>query len=456
MRQDGYATGDTVDPDTETKRRIRDVAEAPKAKEAPFARTVKPDPTAPTLPTPPGPDRLHKFSSHVVWVSNDHSEIPPDIDPIINPGYKDPVAIKSTVQGGIAFAQALAANLTNPDEERIVVIVFGGYYEEDLSIPAGVIDLMGIGRPIIKGNHNLVLSVEGFGNRTFICDLELWGTDDTLVLPTLNIALLGDFPATTRTLVEIDRCYIHGPATAIYNPSSRINVYRSIIEVDYLSDDYTNIDTPAMFFGQNDLGYNEVRECYIAGVEDLQSPVGAAGYPNRGLAIELQGTDAPWTSTGVIVRNSVVTGYCKNYIWNIIFDHCDLYAGKKHATAGTKFMIAYGDSDSGVQGSCTYDHCAISTRYIAEEIDIGGTPTAGAVNEYIQHTKQLSYDTLDSSNDPLGQTVFGNMLGNTYVTHSSTWREYWNFNGATEAAVVNINSDVLVPIAACVSDYLHW
>lgn len=419
-------------------------------------------------------DRYHKWCSHYVLVSNDHN--PSDGDPVPNPGYRSVTATFSSVQDAITFAElTLVPKLANPNIERVAVCVMGGYYPENILIQTGSVDLVGVGtRPIIYGNHRIV---SGAGNRVLLCDLELWGTDDTLILPALYIDTVGDFPATAvPSMVEIDRCYIHGPGMAIESPSTRIGVYRSILETDFLNNTYTNIDTPTVKMGQFLVGYTEFRECYLMGVKDRRAPIGATGYPNHGRVVELVGGNAPWMQTGVVFRNCELTGYYENSLWNLLFNHCDLYGGKKHATAGTVLGFVQGDSGTNVHGAVTFNHCGLSCRYIAEEADLTDQfpgPWPAVTDIYIQHTKQLSYDTLDSSNNPVGSTVvsqvvFGTYgfftIGSTHVVHSDSWRTFWNaIAGPAEAAATLVlsapdapNGIPAVPIAAVVSNYTHW
>ena len=399
-------------------------------------------------------DRLHKWCSHYVFVSNDHNR---GEDKIPNPGYRSATATFSTVQGAYDYAKNYLVPLLADSEERVGVFIIGGYYNENLIFDYTQIDVVGLARPRIYGNA-VVTPAVGTNNMFRLENIEFKGKVGSYAL-TLNTA--NEYPATAVSMVEIERCWIHGPDGGI-DSRMRSVVYRSLIETDYKDAGYTNIDTAAAKVVMTSLFWTEFTECTISGVIDLRG--GAA--PNKGASILalnniLPGVYGPTGNTGVAIRHSTVLGYYRVQCWNLLFSHCDMYGGRKDA--GSDWLgYVQGDSASGVHGTVTFDHCGCSCRYIAGENDMNPVPIAAVTDVYIQHTKQL-YNNLGAF---AGQTVasvaaFGGVIpfggfGNTYVFHSATWREYWNFNGIGEAAIVNINSDVVVPLAAVPTLYVRY
>lgn len=113
-------------------------------------------------PPPPPPaiiiDRFHKWGRCYVTVSKDHF---PGDDPIPNPGYA-PTNAASTIEAALDKARELVAKMTEYSFERCTVVIFGGVYEEDISLDTRRerIDLVGIGNPIIYGNFLLGSTAE--------------------------------------------------------------------------------------------------------------------------------------------------------------------------------------------------------------------------------------------------------------------------------------------------------
>lgn len=427
-------------------------------------------PRAPQITTPPPDipaiiDRFHKFGRVYVTVSPIHF---PGMDPI-----EDPAAFHN-IMDAYNFAHDVLAPLFDAfTRNRIIIEVHGGYYEENLIVEADIIDFQGIGKVIVNGVHLVTPGSISYSNRINLIDITLCNLS-VVGSPALSILPMGDYPATEPAEINIDRCHIYGIGGGLYSVSGRVNCWRSILETSYESGLYTNIDEPAIELGKtSSYGYSLFEDCDIIGLQDNRASAGAVGYPNKGCAIKIGGVAAPWALSGALFSNCRIEGYAINEYWNIVFDHCKIYGGKKHATAGTLFLFLVGDSDVPVTGEVEFDHCKVVCRYLVEESDVGAVPTNGQVVERILHTKQMSYGAADSSVLVAGSTcwnIFGlygtAILGNTYVTHSSSWRDFWNFlAGPGDAALSilmsapNANAAPVVPsnpIAAVTSQYIHW
>jgi hypothetical protein len=426
-------------------------------KEIPAAILKTPTIETPTITPRDGPyfiDRLHKWCKYYVFVSADHN---PGEDEIPNPAYRSQTATFSSVQDAYDYAKSHLVPLLASDNERVAVIIIGGFYEENLILDYTQIDIVGLGRPRIYGNAT-VLPATGADNMFRLDNIEFWGKDGSYAL-TLNTA--GEYPSTLVSMVEIERCWIHGPDGGL-DARMRSVVYRSVIETDYKDSSYTNIDTAAAKVVMTSHLWTEFTECTISGVIDLRG----GALPNKGAAILALNNIIPGVynlagDTGVAVRHSTILGYYRVQCWNLFFSHCDMYGGRKDL--GSDWLgYVQGDSASGVHGTVTFDHCGCSCRYIAGENDMTPVPLAKVTDVYIQHTKQL-YNNLGAF---AGQTVasvaaFGGVIpfggfGNTHVFHSATWRTFWNAFAGVEVAVTNVNSDVGLPIAAVPTLYIRY
>lgn len=151
-RQPGESPGEDFKIlQTETNRRreseLSSVAQAPQTPVFPDDTLPAPDVTEADL----GPDRLHKWGSVYVAVSKNHN---PGEDPVINPGYKTEGIAFSSVVDAYRFAGEYLLPLI-ADDERIVVIVFGGTYSEPFNFGYSRVDLHGFGRPRMTGAINL-------------------------------------------------------------------------------------------------------------------------------------------------------------------------------------------------------------------------------------------------------------------------------------------------------------
>lgn len=423
-----------------------------KAAPAPI-RAATPPATAVQKPVAEPVDRLHKWCSHYVFVSNDHNA---GEDKIPNPGYRPATATFSTIQGAYDYAKTYLVPLLTSSEHRVTVAVIGGYYAENLTLEYGQVDIIGIGRPKIYG-HTLIAPGTSSINRIRLEDLEFNGIEGFYAL-TISPPI-GDFPIAPLALVEIDHCWIHGKDGGI-DSEARILVNRSIVEVDYKNSSYTNLDTPAIRLYKTAAGFSEIVESTVSGVIDKRG----GAFPNSGMSIwagnKAIGAYTAWDFTGVIFRHSTIIGYYRNDVWNLIFTHCDLYAGKKHATAGDLLGFISGDTGSGIHGALTLDHCGVSCRYIAEESDMTAPGANGVTDIYIQFTKQLTQvGAAAGSSIVPSPTLFGTYgfasTGNTYVVHGATWRAFFNGPGGVELAALT-NSDVNVAVAALPSNYVRY
>jgi hypothetical protein len=403
-------------------------------------------------------DRLHKWSSHYVVVSSDHNA---GEDPIPNPGYRSAGAVFSTVQDGYDYAknylQPLLGAAPLAAGKRVKLFLLGGYYEEDVNIGFDDIDIIGLGRPTIYGNMNIANATVPTRGRLLLQDLEIRGklVPDASI-PALTIGTTFDYPtASNPALVEIDRCWIHSVDGAIRS-ASRLGIYRSVVETDANSDLAPIISVnPALKITNAARGWSEIWDSWISGVIDHRAAVGVAGYPNKSYAIWARNPAPyiPYGDTGVMVRRSTVLGYVRNECWQLYFGHCDLYAGKKHATAGDMFSFTQGDSTTGIIGRTWFDHSMVACRYIGEVADMTFPTVANPcpTKIYVQFTKQLAHpgDWAGASIQP-GNVVFnlfGFSIGNngiTYAIKSSTFREYWEFNGAESAIMTDCDTGLVL------------
>lgn len=412
-----------------------------------------PTATSTTDPPPGENDREHKKSlSHVFISKQDFNDPQPE------------ASWFHTIQEGINYiVGTITPLLPNPDRDRVSLIVLGGDYEEDLLMPLGNYDIKGVDNPVIYGNHRVIV---GTTNKLLIRDLEMLGKPYSEDDPpgfrdqTLKIEAINDFPATTFSDIVVDRCRIHGPYTAI-DTLSKIEIYRSKLLVDFLDEDYTNFFFPALKVHQHDY-WTIVSESEIRGVYDRRTTADDQGRPNKGQAIYALGAYSDWSGSGVLIKNSLVRGWSNSEVWNLEFDHCKVFGGRKHPTAGDVLSFVEGDSDTGVHGRIAFDHCHLASRYIAEEGDMS-TPMVqvdGITDIQIEHTKHKSWGDLGDStglaagSTVVSQVVFTDMSNNptysglqTLVEHSSTWREFWNATvGPVEGADVytsdnNLNRD---------------
>ncbi len=384
--------------------------------------------------TPDLDDRFHKNADGYTTVANAHVIT---ADPVRLPGRYE--FIQEAIDNAATdIVPKLAPN------QRHAIIVHGGTYEEDITINSPQIDLYGLGRPKVIGKLTSDIAVTNY----LVEGFELDGNDDYAV----DIPGFADPEGDVETPLFY-RCNIHSKAKA-FRSFGRVLVGRSRLAVDYLDEDYTNLDSEAieMYLGTHERS-SEFYRCRIEGAPDRRTPEDDMGFPNRGRAWHLlaKPTDVapvylPYQEQGVLFRYCKIRGYGWNEAWKIAHDHCQCYGGKKHLTAGEVYMFNTGWSmiESPVfTARAFFDHTHVACRYLVQEGNAALFPFGQCTEVYLQHFKQLqnSGDYLGSMIVPANTlfTGYGNVPGAPgacYGEHSITWRMYFNGPLAVELGVL--------------------
>lgn len=391
--------------------------------------------------TPDLNDRFHKQSDTYSTIANPHFIT---TDPVRLPGRYE------FIQEAI---DDIATNIVpkyGPDF-RHAVIVHGGNYTEDVTISSPQIDLYGLGRPRINGtltsdmlvNSYLVEGFELYGGDTYAVDLPAF-------MPPASGEVYGPM---------FNRCYVHSQGAA-FRTLGRVVADKCRFAVDYLDDDYTNLDAAAIevYHGTVHTMWSEFHRCRIEGAPDRRTPLGAAGFPNKGRAWYITSKSGPiimgynnWMpgNTGVMFRKCTIVGYGYNEVWRVYHDHCMAYGGKKHATAGEvySFVTGYGSEGLNIEGHSYFDHTGVACRYLVQEGDMGPGFTRTTAT-WLQHFKQLCNDgDWHGSMIVPSPTVFagfGNAplaFGGVYGEHSVSWRQFFLANGVPAEIALLLNCD---------------
>lgn len=445
-RRQALSTGDPMrvnEMNAENTRRDEEDAGAGPAEKP---RVITPSqPYIPPIPDPPDEndinDRFHKKADEYITVAKPHSITS---DPVRLPGAYE------TVQEAIDHAEAdIIPNFTG--DERVVIEIHGGLYEEDITVTSPKVDIHGIGMPVIRGTMTAAVGA----NENFYAGIELDGVDTYAVdLPALTE------PAATDLYGPVFfNCKIHSESTA-FRTLGRVVGVKSRIWVDWKSD-YTNLDSAALqvYLGSHAM-WSEFYECRIQGAPDRRAVAGANGFPNKGRAWHAVGKNAVADivyvqypdNTGLMFRDCRIVGYGWNEVWQVYHDHGKCYGGKKHATAGEVYAFNSGSTDESVQivARMYWNHTGVACRYLVQQGDMSAFAFAPPTEEYLWHFKQLSNggDHAGSMIVPANTLFTGygnppNADGTVYGEHSISWREYMHGPAAAELGILcNCDTDL--------------
>lgn len=355
-----------------------------------FATPQPTNPGTPNTPSAPVIDRFHKFGKVYVTVSPLHFS---GDDPI-----PDPAAFH-TINDGYTFAKSLADRLTDPDE-RVSLIVFAGEYDEDLTIDHPKVDLVGIGRPLISDSVWTITKdctrvlVEGFE----ITNPYSFEGDDANDFAGIRV-LAGVESGIHFSDVQIKRCLIHGPGTQLY-----LERWTDIESTDIYSIDTKTFGTPSIFVQfllpvdvPPQSKWTQFRDCRISG-EPFPGGILAPTYFDKGFAMQISAVDpgtGDWipnvstAASGVYLKNCIISGWTRNYGWNMMHSHCRHIEGDKlNDTSGSihHYCVCWSGEGFGPSANTWFNHSEFNVRYCACIIDAGTIPGSWArTNVYLNH-----------------------------------------------------------------------
>lgn len=385
---------------TETNRRREAEAEAAIKKPV---EAVAPQPPSSVPPiTPTVIDRFHKWGSTYVTVANLHLS---GDDPIADPG------AYHTITDGYAFAKRLANRFTT-DYERVVVWVSGGRYIENLTFDDPRIDVVGIGRPTIEGVVTIAAACTKMLFDFFeVINPSTFEGDDPNDFAGLRVEA-GVESGTHFSDIQIKRCLFHGPDTQIY-----LERWSDFEDCDCYSETNLSTGNPSVYIQflladevPAQSKWTQFRDCRIAG-EPFPGGVLAPTYFRKGFAIQLSAVDpntGDWIpnivthASGVYFKNCVISGWTRNYAWNMIHDHCRHIEGDMlNETSGSihHYCVCWSGEGFGPSANTWFNHCEFTARYCACIIDAGTVPGSwSSSNVYLHH---IVHGGVNHANPPL-------------------------------------------------------
>lgn len=322
---------DAVNVATEWPRRTVDEVPQQPAKQAvgggSGSQAATPTPRSPTLQ----PRDWHKFGSAYVTVSNQHNA---GEDDDLNP------AFASTIAAGLIKAKAEVALLTDP-EKRVVLLIDGGHYKEDIILDSPLIDIVGRGDPVITGNFIVNpmtedLLIEGITFESQNPNPAFWLQ-----------AMTGPLDLSAFFAVRIRRCTMIGEQL-VFRASRRFYGESNVI-VQTTNDGFS-LQVPAFLFEFNpmDRKWSRMKDCTIQCFEDIEG-IGTPPltYPlYKGYAVKATAkTGLPivfggyamgtiefdtnnWALTsGLLMDHSAIYGASTAEGYSLLYRHCELHGG---------------------------------------------------------------------------------------------------------------------------------
>lgn len=333
-------------------------------------------------PSIPFIDRLHKTSKYYIIVSNDHNA---GEDFISNPGYRSLSATASSISD--AMNTATLYNITKVSAgERVVVIVLGGVYAEDVTL-TNSIDLIGIGRPLINGKLTIPADVDDI----LIEGFEVNGGAALAIETKADVAL----SASVKQFVK--DCWLHGTRTVL-DISSPVWFEQCTI----YSDTYDN--------GSADWGYHLIKVnnvnnwvantfknlghggsfascifllCTIRAAQDFSSQ-------ERECAIWASNPSRVGNLSAVLeVDHCTVYGWIRNEVCMTWFRYSTLVGGYLFAGLTWLFFCQCDTAAANPSAFTFIDYCQLQTDYIMEEADMQAASIAENNYVYIRHCQHL-------------------------------------------------------------------
>lgn len=451
-------------PQTEANRRREFEAAAAPAPlmaaapaQEPLPPFFPPNPPTPTL----GPDRLHKWAPLYVFVANDHN---PGEDPVINPAFRSTTAVKSTINDAYFFARNTLAPKAKPGQ-RIIVLVIGGYYEEDIEILSSglgagpeefdnIIDFQGMGKPIVRGEWRIAPSC---GTITIDNFRMIQTTRDDLVL---NIERRTDVRPQRFPGVQLKNLHVYGEENAV-EINRQFFCEDSIFEQATFAPNnfaYTsaNINIPLVTcrYVSSWKKWGVFRDCQFLGAATSNRLI--KGTPLRvtsKLRDDLPGVaasyDRAWQTfnSGVILQHCRIDGWVENDCFRLGHQQCVIIGGSLYPPAAANtYLTQYSCSDplqpgfgGGINSQTFFDTCDINSTFIAQCADrvVHGN---GITSVYVRNVNHLGMNLGVPVN-----AVF-DIAPNTsevYATMSATGQA-----GFHVAPIVSLGNTVNIPSAA--------
>jgi len=443
---------------TETNRRRDAEDQAAIKKPDIVAQAPAPPSTVPVIPTVP-PDRFHKWGSTYVTVANLHLS---GDDPVPDPG------AYHTITAGYAFAKTLADRFTT-DYERVVVWVSGGRYIENLTFDDPRIDVVGIGRPTIEGIVTITADCTRILFDFFeVINPDTFEGDDPNDFAGLRV-LAGVESGTHFSDIQVKRCLFHGPNTQLY-----LERWSDFDDCDSYSENNLNNGNPSVFvqFLVSDgipipAKWTQFRNCRISGMP-FPGGILAPTYFRKGFAIQISAVDpttGDWISnavthsSGVYLQNCLISGWTRNYAWNMAHDHCRHIEGDMlNATSGSihHYCVCWSGEGFGPSAYTWFNHSKFNVRYCACIIDAGTIPGSwSSSNVYLHH---IVHDGVDHANPTLlaGSDVIDGSnlvppqpapLGTVFASSYATAAPFVYGAAGVENAVISMvttNANVLI------------
>jgi len=387
---------------SEDERRHPDDLEPPPQK--PIFANKAPSPSKPIPDNPPVAtvyDRFHKWGSTYVTVANLHFS---GDDPIPDPG------AYHTITAGYAFAKTLADRRVG--DERVVVWVSGGYYPEDITFDDPRIDVVGIGRPTIEG----IVTITADCTRILFDFFEIInptaGEDDDPRDFAGIILEPGAESGTHFSDIQLKRLYCHGNKTQVF-----FQRWVDIDDCDFQSEDNLSTGIPSVDFQfvitdgiSIPSKWSQIRNSRLNG-QPFPGGMLAPTYFRKGYALriivsnDLMGipySNAVTRSTGVYLKNCVISGWSSNYYWNLIHDNCRHIEGDMlNSTSGSihHYCRCWSGEGFGPSANTWFNHSMFTVRYCACIIDDGVIPNSWASsNVYLHH---IVHNGADHASPPL-------------------------------------------------------
>lgn len=464
-RQPSRASSDNFLP-TQVETNRRREFEENITQSVPGPEFATPQPSAPVSPPPsaPGPDRLHKWGSHYVVVSNDHKPSPSD--PVPNPGYRSAAASFSSIMDAYNYAvSSLVPSISA--SERVSVVILGGYYPELCTFNNSRVDVYGVGMPIVTAPPfgsftNPVITISASAAKCHIDGLEViniggegynWWTNAGLVIET------GTESGTLRSDIWITNCYFHGSGTQIYSQRWAHFEHCHIYSEDNIFNGW-GYAAAVVRYGTAQARWTHFVNCFISGQSDLvygskikrgQALAVLALQSDRGTWVDNTltiGPDIYYAKTGVILQNCEIVGWAENKGWALEYFDCQIIEGKwiNDAGAGSVHLTQYSRTNNGGVGGI--DSFTWFTGGMAKVNYLVQYSDANVVDVSVTSVWVWIKNYTHSAPTNVGASVvivFGAQqpVGKVWGLASTTSKQFF-LNGPPEAALI-INCNTAVP-----------
>ena len=477
MRQDGYATNDYKDPDTETKRRLKELleAQAPPQIPAPSPQQNIPGTGNPNLPV--APDRWHKEGSLRVTVSNEHLI---GQDPVLQSDWTN-VVMLGYAEAKSLYTQYVAA-FPSQSQARVTLEIHGGIYFEDCTFDSPHVDVIGIGRPQIIGK----CVVTAAATEILIEDIHFY-YDNTLASHpyqttalTINMGVeIGDSIST----VQVRNCIIHAPYTALYCQRwtlfENCHIYSDLIGAVGITAAYIRYCNNDGASGMQNK-WTKFVGCFISGaagivddatgthvrggafsifaVDDTGTlPPGFSLPPiwiDNALAFDLPGAGSyVYFRTGVILIDCEIDGWAENYGWALEYSGCKIIGGQWVVATIDQHLLQFGRTQNGGGfGVGAFSWFTGGTEadvtYLVVANDVNNVDNSAIGNNVWLRNMSHAGTRLRAPGGNVVQPGTGINTANlihVYATNVDTDRQYFYMNPvATEGAnLVDCNSDIV-------------